>query len=1296
MIVLKNIFKVSEKTKHGFSIFETMLVMAMFAAVITIGLTNYALKRDNDQLSEMNTKLLALEKALEEFVVTNGYLPCPAKYTLKPDDDEYLMEARDPITGYCFEGAGMRTEDADEATGGYGNGNFDEAPAIDFVEGPAPCRTLGLRANCADDRNGNKISFVVANSLTKAAPCTSYLKNDLSVEERPHTLKILTSANPSDTLAENFDNFGLSPEPYAAFIWRGDDGIGAPNNNGELNTAHTVSAGTYVGDNYFQSLNHDLYDNSNQSLRYMLNPSEPVGTPTGNLVSSVQKVTFGDVIVWSRPAGIDMKICAHCRACDPEYKDDTIEMLSFASCMASVEPLCQCGSDPDCDVGAGECCNEITGMCSVAACASYTVACAAGGCTGGDIPYTGPTTVSDCNDVIADIAIGTTLFSTTSTEGYPIDFIYNGPIVDGLDCRPQLKAVFSNACNEITQGSPDEGELTLFTTASTNTLYGDTYAASSSSGTLSFSATSSGGVGLLNTGMRYLEDGVTQQITYDSPVTNDDNYRGYTYSVSDGGTTYDCPFDSGESCAMQSECSSPTDRCCGSMCDDTEPCSCDADNDCLAGEACKGGICVDTGGVCTVDGDCSGGQCCCPGTPPLTCQSTCSLGSASTGTPCADTFTCNAATCYGYAGGDTLTAIESSTTYGGDDDDTITIIKASGSGIVYGENGNDTLNCQNSTGSAGTRDFCYGEAGNDTINGAGSIKSLANADTLLGGTGNDTINLVSNAVNEVDCGADNDTYNGSTGDDSTLTPIAHSGGAGDDIMNGNGGSDYLAGGAGNDTIYGGTGNDYIFTDATAGTFITASTNGSSDVDQFYPGDGNDVITCGTGYQSITVSGTWGADSVISFSAGDFIFVPDLAGTTISRNVTCDSTASSSLISYSGQTICVRANPAVFGCTSGGTQNVFQTSSSGCASSSSSSGGGCTGDTDCTGGQCCCPGTPPKSCGASCSVPAATNIGTDCADTMSYTGTSVVYGYAGNDTITTSTNTTEYPGNGNDTVTINGTGTKVCEEYNYTYGCTETAKCDVAGATGNSCTGDDTITSLGSNADTIYAGPGNDTIYAGAGNDIYIHGNAGNDIIYGEAGDDVLYGDAGNDTIYTGTGTGASIVYGGDDDDTIDSTGATSASLITFYGEGGNDTITGNAEESYMYSGTGNNTIYTGSADVKTDTVYLTGATSLSETNNVYINGGGDPYGDIVFCGAGHDNIRYTVADWGILSYIYSFSPANDKIYVPDLGSISLSDCTASSGAGTTITYGASEICVYNIPQSQIHTSSGSQNVFQNP
>jgi Ca2+-binding RTX toxin-like protein len=175
---------------------------------------------------------------------------------------------------------------------------------------------------------------------------------------------------------------------------------------------------------------------------------------------------------------------------------------------------------------------------------------------------------------------------------------------------------------------------------------------------------------------------------------------------------------------------------------------------------------------------------------------------------------------------------------------------------------------------------------------------------------------------------------------------------------------------------------------------------------------------------------------------------------------------------------------------------------------------------------------------------------------------------------------------------------------------------------------------GSGADLLHGGDGDDFLYGGDGNDDLLGGN-GNDELYGEAGTDILNGEDGNDELYGGNGrdildggAGADVLYGGAGADVLDggdgvdrasyedspagvkidlgssrsrdpwfagdtflgievivgsnfndviSIDVPSPSILTVYGMGGNDRITGSSANDFLDGGDGDRDAVNGGA-----------------------------------------------------------------------------------------------------------------------
>jgi len=160
-----------------------------------------------------------------------------------------------------------------------------------------------------------------------------------------------------------------------------------------------------------------------------------------------------------------------------------------------------------------------------------------------------------------------------------------------------------------------------------------------------------------------------------------------------------------------------------------------------------------------------------------------------------------------------------SSLYGGDGDDTITVL--GGDVLVEAGDGNDTID-----GGSGS-DTLLGGDGNDSITGG------ASGDSIDGGDG----------VDSLDGGIGDDTLQGGDGADRL------DGGTGNDSLNGSSGDDLLIGNTGDDIIRGGSGSDSIYGDLLVSTRQSGDDSlfGQGGADKLYGGGGVDLITGGPGH-----------------------------------------------------------------------------------------------------------------------------------------------------------------------------------------------------------------------------------------------------------------------------------------------------------------------------------------------------------------------------------------------------------------------------------------------------------------
>jgi Ca2+-binding RTX toxin-like protein len=250
----------------------------------------------------------------------------------------------------------------------------------------------------------------------------------------------------------------------------------------------------------------------------------------------------------------------------------------------------------------------------------------------------------------------------------------------------------------------------------------------------------------------------------------------------------------------------------------------------------------------------------------------------------------------------------------------------------------------------------------------------------------------------------------------------------------------------------------------------------------------------------------------------------------------------------------------------------------------------------------------------------TVLGLSGNDSISSNGKSLIYGNAGNDTLTSgSSGDFLYGGKGFDLL-ISNKGSGFLSGDN------------------------DRDTLIGFKADTLLGGADDDYIVGGTGGASLLYGNTGDDLLYANGTGDMVYGgqgkdyialgtnagstsgrmwvqgDFGNDTIIANTNLGRNTLLGGSDDDYLVGNGS---GLL--YGQVGNDTLISTGIGDKAYGGLGNDKIIGSgfsilSGDAGDDTINFTGtgsATLKGGDGNDYVTGGG---ASILYGNTGNDTL----------------------------------------------------------------------------
>ena len=171
------------------------------------------------------------------------------------------------------------------------------------------------------------------------------------------------------------------------------------------------------------------------------------------------------------------------------------------------------------------------------------------------------------------------------------------------------------------------------------------------------------------------------------------------------------------------------------------------------------------------------------------------------------------------------------------------------------------------------------------------------------------------------------------------------------------------------------------------------------------------------------------------------------------------------------------------------------------------------------------------------------VGGDGKDTISGgKGDDKLYGNAGNDSLV--------GGDGKDTLSGGADNDKLYGQNGNDSLVGDDGKDTLSGGAGDDkLYGQDGNDSLvgGDGKDTLSGGAGNDKLYGNAGNDSLVGGD-GKDTLSGGAGNDKLWGDTGADTFIYAAGDGKDIIYGFENNDLLQITGAFSGTYSKSKGE----------------------------------------------------------------------------------------------------------------------------------------------------
>ncbi len=139
--------------KTAFSLIEISIVVLIIAILITGSLSSSITAINNAKLKSTRERMDEIYKALGNYLLVNGKLPCPAS----------ILELKSSSATY---GTSVGTAGTCSGTGVYSSAT---SGATNLIYGMVPVKTLGLSNDLAEDGFEDKIAYIVDKNFTGAS-----------------------------------------------------------------------------------------------------------------------------------------------------------------------------------------------------------------------------------------------------------------------------------------------------------------------------------------------------------------------------------------------------------------------------------------------------------------------------------------------------------------------------------------------------------------------------------------------------------------------------------------------------------------------------------------------------------------------------------------------------------------------------------------------------------------------------------------------------------------------------------------------------------------------------------------------------------------------------------------------------------------------------------------------------------------------------------------------------------------------------------------------------------------------
>ena len=193
--------------KTAFSLIEISIVVLIIAILITGSLSSSITAINNTKIKSTRDRMDEIYKALGNYLLVNGKLPCPAS----------ILELK-PSSTY---GTSIGTAGTCSGTGVYSS---TTSGATNLVYGMVPVKTLGLSNDLAEDGFEGKIAYIVDKNFTGANFGTAASTATMTINEIPGSVtKTITDDAIFALVSYGINKSGAFPINSATQIARSSD-----------------------------------------------------------------------------------------------------------------------------------------------------------------------------------------------------------------------------------------------------------------------------------------------------------------------------------------------------------------------------------------------------------------------------------------------------------------------------------------------------------------------------------------------------------------------------------------------------------------------------------------------------------------------------------------------------------------------------------------------------------------------------------------------------------------------------------------------------------------------------------------------------------------------------------------------------------------------------------------------------------------------------------------------------------------------------------------------------------------